>query len=215
MNTKSFEKKFFITICLFFFNLLLPNIFSLLSLQCPLIVQLLLSVTVMIIFIAIYKDDFRDSLKDFAKKPFKYIGIALLAFVIYFVSNILINSAISYGFNTSVPNNTSSDLLYKSNPIYFIFLTLCISPVIESSFIPMSFYKILKNKTFYYLICSILYGTLYVVFSLKTPLQLLYIISYAILGFIISYLYDRYKNILLPILIKIISGVLFLLTYIM
>lgn len=213
MNEINVEKKFLLTICLFFINLLLPNIFSIFSLKLPISIQLFFSLIVLFLFLNIYKNDYKKSLQEFFNKPFKYIGIVFLSFIIYFVLNIIIDAAISYGLNISVPNNSSSDILYRLNPLYFIILTIFISPIIESTFIPLSFHKILSNKFFYYVICSFLYGMLYVVFSLKNPLQLFYILSYAILGFIISYLYNKYENIILPIMFKIISGVLFLLTY--
>ena len=208
------KKRFYITFVIFLIFLLLPNIFSILTLSYPIWLQFILSVIIMLLFLKMYLNDFKEGFADFKAHFIKYIGIVLLFVIIWFILNLACNYVISAGLNQQIPNNGLSEYLFTNHTFYFIILSFIISPIMESTFIPMSFHKIINSKYAYYAICSFAYGILYVIFSIKNPMQLLYIFSYSITGFLISYMYDKYKNIMLPILFKIMMAVVFLITFI-
>ena len=106
-------------------------------------------------------------------------------------------------FNIDIPNKTVLYQVQQQAPIYWILSVLFISPIMETLVIPVSFYELFSNKkTCYFLMSTLLYGLFYVMFSIKVPLQLFYVISYGIVGAGISLIYYKKNNIYLPLIIK-------------
>ena len=145
--------------------------------------SLLSSLFVIIIVVIIYhkylKEKITDFIKNFGKRvdpAFKYYMFGL---IIMLVSNFLIMklSPIDQANNEQL----IQEMLKKAPILTFITATFT-APFLEEMLFRKSLGDIFKNKKIMIFASALIFGALHVVFSLKTPWDLLYIVPYGALG---------------------------------
>lgn len=157
--------------------------------------------------ILIYKQeliiDFKEFFKTKIKNFKKYIRYWLIILILMVLSNFIVTLFTS----TNISNNQKSILeLFKIVPIYIIYVTVITAPILEELVFRLSFKKIINNKIIYILLSGLVFGSLHVIGSFNTIVDLLFIIPYSIPGFIFGYIYVKEENIFVPISIHFIHN---------
>lgn len=151
-----------------------------LQVLCSLLSSLFVIIIIVIIYHKYLKEKIIDFKKNFSKRvdpAFKYYMIGLCVMLI---SNILI----MYLTPVNQANNEQlvQDMLRKAPILTFISATFT-APFLEEMLFRKSFGDIFTNKKIMVFASAFVFGLLHVIFSLKTPWDLLYIIPYGALGY--------------------------------
>jgi hypothetical protein len=179
---------------------------------------LLYESSLVLILFLIYKKDMLTDWKDFKKNWKKYfeeyIKYWLILLVLMYASNALI-MIIQKLLNHSqeIANNEEEvRKLINNFPIYMIISAIVLGPLEEEIVFRKTCRKIFRNKWVFIILSGLFFGLMHVVTSLKEPLDLLFIISYSIPGWIFAYVYDKSKNIFVNTMLHTIhNGVLVIL----
>jgi len=132
---------------------------------------------------------FREYFSEYSSYVFKMYLISL-AFML--ISNVSIR------LYTGLENATNQLELNKAfmiNPILVIVLAVIVAPLMEELLFRGIFRKIFSNKYAFIIISSIIFGALHVIDDFKTPQELLFILSYSILGIFLATIYEKTSNI--------------------
>jgi uncharacterized protein len=168
-------------------------LFSLLS-----IIKLLLLIGVMYF---INKKEINKMFKDYKKNWLKYlkktIWIWLIGFGLMLLSNYLIQK---FGI-TSPTNETLVRLQIKNFFVYSIISTCLLGPILEELTFRLGFNNI-ENKYIYLIVTSLLFAFIHI----SGMNELIYLISYGILGLTYGITYLRCNNIFASIVIHIIHN---------
>ena len=177
------------------------------------------SSTVLItILFFIYKDYLKEKFLDFKKKENfnKYFDLGLKAWFIGLIGMSVCNLLI--GSLTPVPEANNEvlvqDMLRQSPYLTFISAAF-LAPILEEMLFRKSLSDIFKNKKVMVIASALIFGLLHVIFSLKTPWDLLYTIPYGFLGGAFAYTMYKEDNVFIPITFHMIhNGVLTLISII-
>ena len=161
-----------------------------------------------LIIVYIYRKDFIPNFKNFIKniKDFfnKYIRYWFLMLGLMILSNSIITLFTTT--MTSENQQTIIDTLGKA-PIYTLFVTVLVAPILEELVFRISFRKIFAHTNFLFIIFSgLFFGGMHVLGTLENLVDLLFIIPYSIPGFIFAYLYSKTKNICVPMMLHLLHN---------
>lgn len=154
------------------------------------------------LLIFIYKksiiEEFKIFRKDFwkcAKTGYKYWLIGLIGMII---SNLIINVII---FKGNISNNEElvRNVIIKA-PVFSFISAVVIGPLIEEIIFRKSFRNAFKNVVVFVITSGFFFGLLHATTAIETPLSLLYILPYGILGSCFAIAYSKTKTIFTPIL---------------
>ena len=152
---------------------------------------------------------FREYFSEYSSYVFKMYLISL-AFML--ISNVSIR------LYTGLENATNQLELNKTfmiNPILVIVLAVIVAPLMEELLFRGIFRKIFNNKYAFIIISSIIFGALHVIDDFKTPKELLFILSYSILGIFLGTIYEKTNNIFANMMFHFIQNLLAILAMIL
>ena len=154
---------------------------------------LLIELSVLLVFMFIFKKNLVHDLPDFKKKGkkyikecFKYYGFGLLAMAI---SNIIISYFIGIASNESGNRELLGNL-----PISSIINIIIIAPVVEELMVRVPLKDAINNKLIYCFISGLIFGGLHLI-AAQSIYELFYIIPYGALGFSLAYIYQKTNNV--------------------
>ena len=158
------------------------------------------SLIVSLIIVLVYKKYLKKCFKDYTKNFSKYFDIGMKSWFVGLALMCFFNVLISLLTPVHDANNEVlvQNMLKEAPLLSFISASL-IAPFEEEMLFRKSFGDIFKNKYVMILASGFLFGFLHVIFSLKTPWDLLYIIPYGSLGGAFAYSLRKTNNIFLPI----------------
>lgn len=175
--------------------------------------QTLLSIAsnliLIIIFCFIYKNYFKEKLKDyFNKENFKkYFDIGskwwFLGLIGMCVFNLLI---MTFSPVKEANNEVLVQEMLKTTPILSFISATFLAPFLEEMLFRKSLSDIFKNKNIMVVMSGLIFGLLHVVFSLETAWDLLYTIPYGILGASFAISLKETDNVLVPITFHMIHN---------
>ena len=148
--------------------------------------------------------DFKANYRSYLDTGFKYWVIAL---IVMGASNYIIQSFILDGI---AANEETVRSMLKDYPIYMMFGTCLYAPFVEELIFRKSIKKIIGFNYGFIFVSALLFGSLHVITSLTSPLDLLYIIPYSSIGFALAFLYYKTKNIWSTITMHFIHNTLFI-----
>ena len=96
--------------------------------------------------------------------------------------------------------------MLKQAPILSFISASFIAPFLEEMLFRKSLGDIFKNKKVMIFMCGFIFGLLHVIFSIKTPWDLLYIIPYGALGFAFAITISKTDNVFVPMTFHIIHN---------
>ena len=154
--------------------------------------NLIVYVTLLLIFLLMNYKDMIPLFKDFKKNYKKYLPIiiknTLICFLLMMVSNYIIQLFIP----TLPSNEINNRALFKSNFIISFISLVLLAPMVEEFVFRYSF-KSIKKYWIYMVTTCTLFALLHV-FTVNKMYELLYIITYFIIGFGFSNIFFKTKN---------------------
>lgn len=167
----------------------------------------------------IYKKTLKKDLAELKNKQKRkqYFFFSVKCWIIGLIIMVISNSIIAILTNgTLAANEQEVRKLIDSYPLYMLFQLAIYAPLTEELIFRKSIKDITKNKYLYLFLTGLIFGSLHVLSSLKTPLDLLYLIPYCSLGATFGYIYYKTNNIYSTITIHAIHNtfafILYLLT---
>ena len=152
------------------------------------------ALTIMIL-ICLFYNPLKEMWKDFKKnhkyyfKNYFYLWFVLLALMMF--SNLIVSGIV--GTETSA-NEEAINGMFQISPIYIYLSAVVYAPIVEELTFRLAIRKLFKNDYLFIAISGLLFGLIHVIGS-PTLLEYLYIIPYAIPGFIFAYILVKTKNI--------------------
>lgn len=146
--------------------------------------------------------DFKKNYRVYLKKAFRYWGYGFIAMI---VTNLLINSLFIDGI---APNEEANRIILTTFPLYSILSMCLIGPMSEELLFRLGFRDVFKNRWVYIITTGIIFGSMHVLLSLESVLDLLYIIPYSTLGFAFGACYFDTDNIYTSICAHVFHNVL-------
>lgn len=209
INLKELLKGLMIIALYFFLGELLsiPFLFlyqkKLLNLE---IANLLLYISLTIIFVIIYFKDLKIDFKNFLKNPKEILKIGFN----YWIKGLFVMMVSSFIFNiigigTSVNQEQNLELL-KNMPLYELISAIILAPILEELVFRRSLKYALKNNYIYAYTVGLIFGFIHITTSLSSPIMLLLIIPYSAMGIAFGFTYKKTNNIYSTITIHMIHN---------
>ncbi len=154
------------------------------------IIYLLLSIYLFIVF----RKELKSSLKDFKKNGRGYLK---KGFQIYFKAYLLviIIQLILFKLVGNLPTNEELNREAIRNSIFYSALQMCIfAPFQEELVFRLNFRNLFKNKIIFSFFTGVLFGSMHLLVA-ESLIELLYIVTYSIMGFVLGYMYFDSDNI--------------------
>jgi len=161
-----------------------------------LIYSIVLLATIALIFNKTLKKDWLDLKKNHKKYFSKYIKYWFLALGIMMISNLiilLINPGAAPG------NEEAIKRMFEVAPIYTFISAVFLAPFIEELVFRLSFRYIIKIDWLFIILSGLTFGSMHIIGTYETPMDLLYIIPYSAPGLAFAYVLAKCKNIYVPI----------------
>ena len=143
-----------------------------------------------------YFKTLKSDLKSFFKDFFNNIEIAfkywLIGFIVMIISNLII---VTLTKGAIAQNEETIRSLLDLAPIYMLFSVSIYAPLTEELIFRKGFRDFIKNKWLYILFSGGIFGSLHVISSITSPIDIVYLIPYCSLGITFAYTYYKTKNI--------------------
>lgn len=129
--------------------------------------------------------DFKNNGKKYIQNNYKYwiMGLGIM-----FISNIILNHYIGIPVNEEINQNVLNVM-----PVYATITMVIIAPIVEELLT-----RVILKKHFniyiYSLLSGLIFGSLHLL-SITSPIEMLYIIPYGVLGFFFAFMYSKSNNI--------------------
>lgn len=150
------------------------------------------SIVLLLILFLIFRKDIIKEWKKFKSNFLENIdtGIKywLVGLAIMMGSNIIINIVMNLG---QAANEQAVQQMISALPWLMFINAGIIAPCTEELIFRKSFRKAFPNKWLFVLISALVFGSLHVVTSMTSPIELLYIIPYGALGGAFAYMYQK------------------------
>lgn len=159
------------------------------------------NVILFVFLIIIYKKDLLKDLINFDIK--KNISKILL----YWSLISIFNYIFLFLFKNISINQSSLINIRESNIILFILLSSFTAPIIEEIIFRLILKKYIKKEIAFIIISLLLFGFMHII-PINNIYNLIFIINYGFMGFILAYSYIKEKNICIPICIHILNNLI-------
>ena len=150
------------------------------------------NIVLLLILFLIFRKDIIKEWKKFKSNFLENIdtGIKywLVGLAIMMGSNIIINIVMNLG---QAANEQAVQQMISALPWLMFINAAIIAPCTEELIFRKSFRKAFPNKWLFVLISALVFGSLHVVTSMTSPIELLYIIPYGALGGAFAYMYQK------------------------
>ena len=150
------------------------------------------NIVLLLILFLIFRKDIIKEWKKFKSNFLENIdtGIKywLVGLAIMMGSNIIINIVMNFG---QAANEQAVQQMISALPWLMFINAGIIAPCTEELIFRKSFRKAFPNKWLFVLISALVFGSLHVVTSMTSPIELLYIIPYGALGGAFAYMYQK------------------------
>jgi len=171
-----------------------------LSYNIKVLCSIISSLIISIILIIIYRKYLKEKIIDFKNNFNKYFDTGMKCWFIGLVGMSVTNVLIAAFTPVKEANNEVlvQEMLNLAPILTFISSTF-MAPFIEEMLFRKSLGDIFKNKKLMVIISGLVFGLLHVIFSFKTPYDLLYTIPYGLLGGSFAYMIYKHDNVIIPI----------------
>lgn len=173
------------------------------------------SILIIIIFF-IYRKYLKEKIKDYKKNFNNYFDLGIKFWFMGLIGMCSTNLLIATLTPVQEANNEVlvQQMLQEAPLLSFISASI-LAPFLEEMLFRKSLGDIFKNKKLMIFMCGLIFGLLHVVFSLKTPWDLLYTVPYGLLGASFAYMMYKQDNIFIPITFHMLhNGILTLISII-
>lgn len=156
-------------------------------------INILIDLIVLFTYILIYRKCIFKDVKDFKVNGKKYIkdnfNVYILSYIIMIIINVILMNTIG------MPNNEAGNREILTKYPYFAVISMIITgPIVEELMVRKNLRDVVNNKYLYIVLSGLVFGLLHmaVASSLK---ELLFVISYGVLGSCFAIMYYKTDNI--------------------
>ena len=165
------------------------------------------SLIICVIIFLIYRKYLKEKIIDFKNNYREYFDIGIKYWFIGLIGMMFFNILIPLISPVDQANNEAMiQEMLKLSPILSFISATFFAPFIEEMIFRKSLGDIFKNKKIMVFMSALIFGLLHVVFSLKTPWDLLYILPYGSLGAAFAYIIYKKDNIFIPIFFHVLHN---------
>lgn len=154
------------------------------------------NVVLLLILLLIFRKDIKKEWKIFKDNFLENIDIGikywLIGLGIMMISNIFINVFLQLG---QAANEQAVQGMITSLPWLMLINAGFIAPCTEEIVFRKGFKKAFPNKYAFIILSALVFGSLHVITSMTSPIELLYIIPYGALGAAFAYMYQKTNTI--------------------
>lgn len=154
------------------------------------------NVVLLLILLLIFRKDIKKEWKIFKDNFLENIDIGikywLIGLGIMMISNIFINVFLQLG---QAANEQAVQSMITSLPWLMLINAGFIAPCTEEIVFRKGFKKAFPNKYAFIILSALVFGSLHVITSMTSPIELLYIIPYGALGAAFAYMYQKTNTI--------------------
>lgn len=154
------------------------------------------NIVLLLILLLIFRKDIKKEWKIFKDNFLENIDIGikywLIGLGIMMVSNIFINVFLQLG---QAANEQAVQGMITSLPWLMLINAGFIAPCTEEIVFRKGFKKAFPNKYAFIILSALVFGSLHVITSMTSPIELLYIIPYGALGAAFAYMYQKTNTI--------------------
>ena len=205
MENKNGVLKNIIYILLFILLMFILPLFNLKVKYLDYFVYIFLFIITIIFNLGYYKKDF----SDFKSNYKKFLPIIVKRYFIMIGLMILVSIPISFINEGNVSTNQQLiNDMFKKIPIITLLLTSIYAPLVEESVFRLSLSKLFSNKKVFIIVSAIIFGTLHMIDKFTSIKDLLFIINYSTMGFVLAKSYIDTDNIFVSMAIHFIQNFL-------
>ena len=150
------------------------------------------NVLLLLILFLIFRKDIIKEWKKFKSSFLENIDIGIKFWLVWLtimmISNIIINIVMNLG---QAANEQAVQQMISALPWLMFINAGLIAPCTEELIFRKSFKKAFPNKWLFIFSSALIFGSLHVVTSMTSPIELLYIIPYGALGGAFAYMYQK------------------------
>lgn len=154
------------------------------------------NIVLLLILLLIFRKDIKKEWKIFKDSFLENIDIGikywLIGLGIMMISNIFINVFLQLG---QAANEQAVQGMITSLPWLMLINAGFIAPCTEEIVFRKGFKKAFPNKYAFIILSALVFGSLHVITSMTSPIELLYIIPYGALGAAFAYMYQKTNTI--------------------
>ena len=154
------------------------------------------NIVLLLILLSIFRKDIKKEWKIFKDNFLENIDIGikywLIGLGIMMISNIFINVFLQLG---QAANEQAVQGMITSLPWLMLINAGFIAPCTEEIVFRKGFKKAFPNKYAFIILSALVFGSLHVITSMTSPIELLYIIPYGALGAAFAYMYQKTNTI--------------------
>lgn len=160
-----------------------------------LIYMVLFESVLLLLIIFILREKMKNDFKDIKINHMKYYSNCIrywfISLGVMMFSNVIINA-----ISGSIANNEEAiHNLFDISPIYVFFSAVIFAPITEELVFRQGIRNIFKNDLIFIIISGLVFGSLHVITSYTSLIDLLYIIPYSAPGIAFAYMLKKYDNI--------------------
>ncbi len=170
------------------------------------IISFFVSILFLILFVFQYRIKLKNDYQTFLKNKY-YTKIFISYITIIAIFLVVIGIMKIYDFDYT--NNILDEI--NLMPFAGLFKVLIFAPIVEEIVFRASFKNAIKQKSLFILVSSLIYGFLHIAFIGITTTTLIGALPFALCGLILSYIYLKYDNLVLNILVSFLCNISFLL----
>ena len=166
-----------------------------LDIKNKIIFTIISSVLYLLAIIIFYRKELLEEIKDFKNNYKKYLSSTIFIYIVGVLLMIITNLILSKLTNCSLSGNEIKVREYiQKFPIYMIYSSIIFAPFVEELIFRKTIRKIFNNKYLFIIISGIIFGILHIS-NFKDPNEIIFSISYIIMGIDFAYIYYKTNNI--------------------
>lgn len=159
------------------------------------------------ILLFLYKNDFKNKFKELKSEDGNQKIIkSIKAWLIGLAIMVFLNIIIGFFVGDIASNEAANRSIISGYSIYAIISMIILAPICEEIIFRLSISKMIDNKFIFILFSGLIFGFAHVMGT--KGMQMLFIFPYTALGISFAYIYQKYKNIFLSILMHIIHNMI-------
>ena len=157
---------------------------------------LLYEVSILLIIIIILNKKIIKDYQDMKKNHKKYFSECFKYYLIALAVMFTVNALLIFVLKNGIAENEAGiRYTLKENPLYVYISGVMIAPLLEELVFRQGFRNIFSNKWIFILVSGLTFGSLHVILSAETLIDLLYIIPYSSFGIAFAYILYKTDNI--------------------
>lgn len=156
------------------------------------IYELLILCIILIIFNKKIEHDFKDILKHHKEYYSKSMKYYLLGIIVMVFSNAILALLSNGGI---AGNEETVRTLFKASPIYVYISAVIFAPIVEELVFRQGIRNICGKNIVFVIVSGLVFGSLHVITSMTTALDIFYLIPYSALGIVFAIMLYKTDNI--------------------